>query len=131
MYKALYMKLAPLLLPLFILTTVVFFTICVWRGEIIIGLQSNALNTKDREIKVIIEQQEAVIKVADNYEVRKADREIIKEEKTNEVEKIVLIPSYSNLCFDNTGLQLIQDSINTVNGSIKPKTALPSDTGVN
>lgn len=122
-----YFKLAPLLVPFFMLTTVVFFVICVYRGEIILGLQSKLLTDKDQEIRVVVEQHESANNISKAYEQRQADREQEKIYVTNTIEKIVSVPSYSNLCFDPTGLQFLNGQVAAANSSSELSSALPSD----
>ena len=129
MLMKLYVRMSPLLAAFFLFTTVVFFAMCLWRGEIILGLQSDALKNKDQEIKVVIEQHEGANKVSQEYEVRKADKEQEKVYVDREVEKIVYMPSYSNLCLDDIGLSQLNGRISSVNGSRKLEDAMPSTTG--
>lgn len=105
------------------------FSICLWRGEIILGLQADALKNKDQDIKVIIEQHEGATKVSQEYEVRKADREQEKIYVDRVIEKIVSVPSYSTECFDHSGLLSLNNYISSINSSGKLKDALPESTG--
>lgn len=129
MLMSIYVRMSPLLAAFFLMTSVVFFAMCLWRGEIILGLQSDALKNKDQEIKVVIEQHEGANKVSQEYEVRKADKEQEKVYVDREVEKIVYMPSYSNLCLDDIGLSQLNGRISSVNGSRKLEDAMPSTTG--
>ena len=126
---SIYVRMSPILAAFFLMTSVVFFAMCLWRGEIILGLQSDALKNKDQEIKVVIEQHEGANKVSQEYEVRKADKEQEKVYVDREVEKIVYMPSYSNLCLDDIGLSQLNGRISSVNGSRKLEDAMPSTTG--
>lgn len=129
MLISIYVRMSPILAAFFLTTSVVFFAMCLWRGEIILGLQSDALKNKDQEIKVVIEQHEGANKVSQEYEVRKADKEQEKVYVDREVEKIVYMPSYSNLCLDDIGLSQLNGRISSVNGSRKLEDAMPSTTG--
>ena len=129
MLMSIYIRMSPLLAAFFLLTSVVFFAICLWRGEIILGLQADAINSKNQEVKLIIEQHEGANKVSQEYEVRKADKEQEKVYVDREVEKIVYMPSYSNVCLDNIGLSQLNGRISSVNGSRKLEDAMPSTTG--
>ena len=112
-----------------LLTTVVFFTMCLWRGEIILGLQSDALKNKDQEIKVVIEQHEGANKISHEYEIFKADKLQDKVYVDREVEKIVLMPSYGNECFNNDGLLSLNSAITALNDSGKSSNAVHENTG--
>lgn len=125
MFQIIYWKLAPYLAPFFLLTTIVFFSMCVWRGEIILGLQAELIKDKNQEVKVIIEQVKAANAIGQQYEQRKADREELKVEVTHEIEKIVSVPLYSNLCFDYDGLHLLNSQISTINSTAQPDATLP------
>lgn len=125
MFQIIYWKLAPYLAPFFLLTTIVFFSMCVWRGEIILGLQAELIKDKNQEVKVIIEQVKAANEIGQQYEQRKADREELKVEVTHEIEKIVSVPLYSNLCFDYDGLHLLNSQISTINSTAQPDATLP------
>lgn len=129
MLMSIYVRMSPILAAFFLMTSVVFFAMCLWRGEIILGLQSDALKNKDQEIKVVIEQHEGANKVSQEYEVRKADKEQEKVYVDREVEKIVYMPSYSNVCLDDIGLSQLNGRISSVNGSRKLEDAMPSTTG--
>ena len=129
MLMSIYVRMSPILAAFFLMTSVVFFAMCLWRGEIILGLQSDALKNKDQEIKVVIEQHEGANKVSQEYEVRKADKEQEKVYVDREVEKIVYTSSYSNLCLDAIGLSQLNGRISSVNGSRKLEDAMPSTTG--
>ena len=129
MLMSIYVRMSPILAAFFLMTSVVFFAMCLWRGEIILGLQYDALKNKDQEIKVVIEQHEGANKVSQEYEVRKADKEQEKVYVDREVEKIVYMPSYSNVCLDDIGLSQLNGRISSVNGSRKLEDAMPSTTG--
>ena len=112
-----------------LLTTVVFFSMCLWRGEIILGLQSDALKDKDNEIKVVIQQRDGANKISHEYEVLKADKLQEKVYVDREVEKIVLMPSYGNECFNNDGLLSLNSAITALNDSGKSTDAVHENTG--
>ena len=131
MLMKLYVRMSPLLAAFLLLTTVVFFSMCLWRGEIILGLQSDALKDKDNEIKVVIQQRDGANKISHEYGVLKADKLQDKVYVDREVEKIVLMPSYGNECFDNDGLLSLNRAITALNGSGKSTYAVPENTGAN
>lgn len=121
---------SPLLAAFFLLTSIVFFAMCLWRGEIILGLQADALKSKDQEIKVVIEQHESANKISQDYEERKADKEQEKVYVDREVEKIVYLPSYSNVCFDSLGLSQLNGRIASLNSSRELTRTVSTDAGV-
>ena len=129
MLMKLYVRMSPLLAAFLLLTTVVFFAMCLWRGEIILGLQSNALKNKDQEIKVVIEQHEGANKISHEYEIFKADKLQDKVYVDREVEKIVLMPSYGNECFNNDGLLSLNSAITALNDSGKSTDAVHENSG--
>ena len=129
MLMSIYVRMSPILAAFFLMTSVVFFAMCLWRGEIILGLQSDALKNKDQEIKVVIEQHEGANKVSQEYEVRKADKEQEKVYVDREVEKIVLMPSYGNECFNNDGLLSLNSAITALNDSGKSSNTVHENTG--
>lgn len=131
MLLRLYMKVSPLLAAFFLLTSVVFFVMCLWRGEIILGLQTEALKYKDQSINLVIEQHEGANKISHEFEIRQADREQEKVYVDREIEKIVYLPSYSNECFDAAGLQQINNRIKSLNGTGEPTSTVSKDTGAN
>ena len=88
MVALIYKKLAPYLAPFFLLTTIVFFAMCVWRGEVILGLQAEAIKDKDREIKVVIEQHDSEHKISLEYEQQKTNKQQEKIYVDRTVEKI-------------------------------------------
>lgn len=129
MVLLIYRKVAPYLCLFLALTTLGFALGNVWQGKVIVDLQSQLLKDRDQQIKVVIEQQHTANQVSQEYEQRKADREQTKVVVTHEIEKIVSVPMYSNLCFDTDGLHLLNDSIRAINGSSQPKTTMSEDTG--
>ena len=129
MLMKLYVRMSPLLEAFLLLTTVVFFAKCLWLGEIILGLQSDALKNKDQEIKVVIEQHEGANKISHEYEIFKADKLQDKVYVDREVEKIVLMPSYGNECFNNDGLLSLNSAITALNDSGKSSNAVHENTG--
>ena len=90
MLMKLYVRMSPLMAAFLLLTTIVFFAMCLWRGEIILGLQADALKNKDQEIKVVIEQYEGANKISHEYEIFKADKLQDKVYVDREVEKLCL-----------------------------------------
>ena len=131
MWMKLYIRMSPLLAAFLLLTTIVFFSMCVWRGEIILGLQTEANKSKDQQIKVIIEQRDIADKVSLDYEVDKANTQQEKIYVDREIEKIVLMPSYSNVCFDDIGLQHYNSTVRSLNDSRKSTGTVSSDAGAN
>lgn len=129
MLMKLYVRMSPLLVAFLLLTTVVFFAMCLWRGEIILGLQSDAIKAKDQEIKVVIEQHEGTNKISHEYEILKADKLQEKVYVDREVEKIVLMPSYGNECFNNDGLLSLNSAITALNDSGKSTNAVHENSG--
>lgn len=129
MVVLIYKKLAPYLTPFFMLTTVVFFVIGVIRGEQVMSLQTKFLDNKDKEIRVVVEQQQVAVKISQEYEDRKTGSIQEKVYVDREVEKIITVPSYSNMCFDDIGLQYFNGEITKLNSSRKLTNSLPSDTG--
>lgn len=129
MVVLIYKKLAPYLCGFFMLTTAVLFALGVIRGEQILDLQNKLLTDKDKTIKVIVEQQEVAIKVSQAYEDRKTDKQQEKIYVDREVEKIIVMPSYSNLCFDNAGLQFFNGEITKLNSARKLTNKLPANSG--
>lgn len=124
-----YRKLAPYLAPFFLLTTVVFMIMCVWRGEIILGLQADLIKDKKQEVKVVIEQQEIATKISLDYEQGKNTRQQEKVYVDREVEKIIAVPSYSNLCFDDVGMYSINNYIKSLNSTREPSGSVYPTTG--
>lgn len=131
MLMKLYVRMSPLMAAFLLLTTIVFFAMCLWRGEIILGLQADALKNKDQEIKVVIEQHDGANKISHEYEILKADKLQDKVYVDREVEKIVLMPSYGNECFDNDGLLSLNRAITALNDSGKSTDAVSENTGAN
>ena len=129
MLMKLYVRMSPLLAAFLLLTTVVFFSMCLWRGEIILGLQSDALKDKDNEIKVVIQQRDGANKISHEYGVLKADKLQEKVYVDREVEKIVLMPSYGNECFNNDGLLSLNSAITALNDSGKSTDAVHENSG--
>lgn len=124
-----YKKLAPFLAPFFLLTTVVFFAIGFIRGEQVVSLQTKLLENKDKEIRVVVEQQAVSVKVSQAYEDRKTNTQQEKIYVDREVEKIIAVPSYGNLCFDDRGLQFFNEQITSLNSARKLTNSLPANTG--
>lgn len=131
MIKVIYLKLAPFLLPLFFLTNLVFFAICVWRGEVILGLQAQAIKDQKQVVELVVTQSEVANKVSLEYELLKSDKQQEKVYVDREVEKIVLVPSYSNECFDNAGLQQINSYIASINSASKSESGMSTSAGAN
>lgn len=129
MLKGIYTRLSPFITLFFMFTTAVFFGICVWRGEIILGLQSEALKSKDQTVKLIVEQHEVANKVSHEFEIKTSNLEQEKIYVDREVEKIVLVPSYSNECFDLAGLQQVNNRITAFNSSRESEGTMPTNTG--
>ena len=129
MVRVIYYKLAPFLAPFFLLTTIVFFGMCLWRGEIILGLQAQAVKDQKQTLEVVVTHTEATNKVSQNYEDKRTEREQEKIYVDRVVDKIVLMPSYSTECFDDVGLHQLNSYIASINGSSEPNEAVSTDTG--
>lgn len=131
MLKVLYFKVAPLLVPLFVLTTIVFLGMCVYRGEIILGLQAELIKDKNQEVKVIIEQHERATQISAAYEDRKAAREQDKVNATHSIEKVISDSGNESICFDNAWLYALNSQIATFNGASEPSSSMSRTTGAN
>lgn len=129
MWMRLYVKLSPYISGFLLITTIVFFSMCVWRGEVILGLQAQLIKDNKQEIKVIVEQQESATKISLDYEQNKSVKQQEKIYVDREIEKVITVPMYSNLCFDDSGLHLINGEISKINSARQPTVAVPSDTG--
>lgn len=129
MLLRMYRKVSPLLAAFFMFTSVVFFLICLYRGEVILGLQAEHIKNKNQEVKVIIEQQDLANKISQQYEELKADRIQEKIYVDREIEKIVTVPIYSTVCFDTDGLQSVNSAITSANASTQSKATMPTTTG--
>ena len=131
MYWKLYAKIALWLMPFFLLTSIVFSAIAVYRGEIILGLQAKLIDNKDQEIKIIVEHQEAAERISNDYEQRKADREQDKANAKITIEKVISDSDNNTVCFDNAWMYQLNSQIATINNTRKPETGMPSSTGAN
>jgi len=105
MYLKIYKSLAQFLAPLFLLTTIAFAVLTVYRGEIILGLQAELVKDKDKEFKVVVDITKDLNEVAKLYEQDRTKIEIHKQENTHVIEKIVSEPVFSTVCFSSDGLQ--------------------------
>lgn len=106
MIYAIYKRVSLFLAPLFLLTTLVFAVLTVYRGEIILGLQAELLKDKGKEIKIVIEQVQKLNEVSKEYEETKQTNNTAKQEKLREVEKINDQSEHSSVCITTDGLQL-------------------------
>lgn len=131
MIRVIYLRVAPFLAPFFLLTTLVFFGMCVWRGEIILGLQAQMIKDQKQVVELVVTHTEAANKVSQDYEVRKTEKQQEKVYVDREVEKIVLMPSYSNECFDDAGLQQINSYIASINSASKSEDRVSASAGAN
>lgn len=131
MLLKLYLKFSPLLAAFFIFTSTVFFVMCVWRGEIILGLQAELIKDNNKEFKIVLEQHEAANKISNDFAVRETEREKEKEYVIKTVEKIITVPVYSNICFDDVGLHQLNSQIAAINGAGKPESAVSANQGAN
>lgn len=129
MYWKVYTKIAPLLMPFFIITTCVFGAIAVYRGEIILGLQAQLIKDKTQEVKVIIEQQQASNDISKQYEQRKADREQDRIKANVQIEKVIRESDNSSVCFDDAWLYQLNNQIATLNNTGKSVSAVSEPTG--
>lgn len=110
-----YYRIAVFLAPFFLLTTIVFFLMCLYRGELILGLQAELLKNKDQVIKITLDTKTIANNVGKEYEESKVKRVQEKEVIIKEVERLVDNPVYRNICFDDDGLQQINNHINSYN----------------
>lgn len=124
-----YNKISPLLMPFFILTTLVFGGIAMYRGELILGLQSQLIKNKTQEVKVIIEQQQASNEISKQYEERKAQREIDRNISNVQIEKVISDSDNHSVCFDDAWLYQLNSQIASLNNSGQPESELSTDTG--
>lgn len=129
MYWKLYAKIAPWLMPFFLLTSLVFGAIAIYRGEIILGLQAQLIKNKTQEVKVIIEQQQASNVISKEYEERKAQREQDRIMNNVQVEKIISESGNSSVCFDDAWLFQLNNQITSFNSPTKSVSALSESTG--
>lgn len=129
MFKLIYFKLAPFIAPFFLLTTLVFFSMCVWRGEVIMGLQAELNKDKDREIKVVVDTASIAKAVSDSYELYRTDKQ--KERITDEriIEKIITVPIYDGMCFDTNGVQYLNNKANPVSNPSKSGSGVSTTKG--
>lgn len=130
MLLKLYVRFSPILAAFLALTSAVFFCMCVWRGEIILGLQAEASKDNTQEIRVVLEQHDAANQISDDAEKHRIERSKEKEVAIRTIEKIVTVPLYSGLCFDDIGVQQLNDQIAALNGSSEPVSRVSKDTGV-
>lgn len=125
MYMKVYTKIAPLLMPFFILTTVVFGGIALYRGELILGLQTQLIKDKTHEVKVIVEQQQASNDISKQYEERKQNRI----ESHVQVEKVISDSDNHSVCFDDAWLYQLNSQIISFNNSGQSVSAVSEPTG--
>lgn len=111
MIARIYVLLAPYLAGFLLITTLAFVVLSVYRGEVISDLQRDLLVQKDQEIKVVIERNDMVNEVANQYEEGRIDRENTKEITLKQVETIVKEPIYLNTCFDPNGVSVLNGYI--------------------
>lgn len=129
MLVILYKKLSPYLCGLLLLISIVLTVMLVYRGEQLRSLQNHLLTSKDKQVEVIIKQQDIATKIGDQYEQSKAAKEKEKIYVDREVEKIVLMSSYSNECFDTSGLQSLNSYIAQTNSAIELSGTKPTTGG--
>ena len=129
MYWKLYAKIALWLMPFFLLTSVVFSAIAVYRGEIILGLQAQLIKNKTQEVKVIIEQQQASNVISKEYEERKALREQNRVMNNVQIEKVISESGNSSVCFDDAWLFQLNNQIAAFNNPTESVSALSESTG--
>ena len=129
MYWKLYAKIALWLMPFFLLTSIVFSAIAVYRGEIILGLQAKLIDNKDQEIKITVEHQEAAERISNDYEQRKADREQDKANAKITIEKIISESDNSSICFDDAWLFQLNNQVASFNNPTESVSALSESTG--
>ena len=66
---------------------------------------------KDDQQQALIKKQNEVNQVSADYEQLKSEQRVKVETVTREVQKIVTQPIYSNVCFDDDGLQQLNSLI--------------------
>ena len=125
----LHAMIAPWLMPFFLLTSLVFGAISVYRGEIILGLQAQLIKNKTQEVKVIIEQQQASSVISKEYEERKAQREQSRIVNNVQVEKVISESDNSSVCFDDAWLFQLNNQIASFNNPTESVSALSESTG--
>ncbi|WP_149930552.1 hypothetical protein [Acinetobacter soli] len=69
-------------------------------------------------LKALTEKQNQINKVSADYEKAKSEQRVQVETVTRKVQKIIERPIYNNVCFDDDGLQQINNLVS--NGSSKP-----------
>ena len=129
MYWKLYAKIALWLMPFFLLTSLVFGAIAVYRGEIILGLQAQLIKNKTQEVKVIIEQQQASNVIGKEYEERKAQREQNRIVNNVQIEKVISESDNSSVCFDDAWLFQLNSQVASFNNPTESVSALSESTG--
>ncbi|RZG71925.1 hypothetical protein EXU29_12440 [Acinetobacter wuhouensis] len=66
---------------------------------------------KDDQQKALIKKQNEINKVSADYEQLKSEQRVKVETVTRKVQKIVTKPIYSNICFDDDGVQQLNSLI--------------------
>lgn len=115
MFVAWYKFLSPYLAGFFLITSLAFCGLSVYRGEVISSLQSDLIANKDQEIKVVIERHDLANQVATEYEKGRTEREVKNEVTVKQIETIVKEPIYLNTCFDDSGVSVLNGYINSTN----------------
>ncbi|AGY48122.1 Rz-like spanin [Acinetobacter phage Presley] len=115
MFIAWYKFLSPYLAGFFLITSLAFSGLAIYRGEVISSLQSDLIAKKDQEIKVVIERNDIANDVSKKHEQGKTERETRNEITIKQVETIVKEPIYLNTCFDDSGLSVLNGNITSTN----------------
>lgn len=97
----------------FFLTTIALAGFAIYRGEVISGLQSQLIENKSQQIKVIIDSTEMADKIGQQVQNGINSIQVSKEKTTHEVERIIKEPIYLNTCFDSSGLSVLNQAIST------------------
>jgi small-conductance mechanosensitive channel len=66
---------------------------------------------EQKHLKALAAKQDQINKVSADYEKAKSEQRVQVETITREVQKIIDRPVYNNVCFDDTGVQLINSLI--------------------
>lgn len=112
-----YRFLSPYLAGFFLITSLAFFGLSVYRGEVISNLQSDLITKKDQEIKVVIERNDIANDVSTKFEQGKTERETRNEITVKKIETVVKEPIYLNTCFDDNGVSVINEYVTATNAS--------------
>lgn len=130
MFTALYYKLSPVLLPFFVVIAILLAVLSMFRGQIIENLRTELLNAKTADVRVTLEQQEVAYTFSMDYEKLASALGKEKVYVDREVDKIILLPSYDNVCFDDAGMYQLTKAIKNPAGiASEPVDAVSSSEG--